>query len=598
MSRVSGEPMSATRQRRPTLLQGFVIAGHLRYSLITSWALALATVAPWRIVLPWYGLTMLSGLVRSCVERLEPRPQRPVLTSVATLSCAVWAAAPLIAWFAPVPRAGLLTAVLLCCGYFLVFTQMRAAPREAWIVSAPYSMAALIVLATAGGGFWTVLAAVPVVALALLIKVLVTQIKDDELAEVAERQTDLIRELETARDEANAANEAKSSFLAVISHELRTPMNGVLGAAQLLDSDETPERDREFVRIIRTSGESLLGLLNDLLDVSKMEAGRLDLHPYAIDFTDLEIQVLGACRAQAGAKGLFLAVRHGPDLPGAVVADPVRLGQVVQNLISNAIKFTDVGGVTLTVSSRPAGSGLIELAFAVQDTGSGISQADQAALFRPFSQVDSSSTRRFGGTGLGLTIARRLARLMGGDVTLESEVGYGAKFTATMVVETAAANSSATTSAGEPGPQEPGDTPAGAPGRRILVVEDHPVNRSVLKAYLSAQGHDITLAENGEEALAAASLQKFDVILMDVNMPVMDGLTALRLLRSRPGPNRNTPVTILSASARRQDLDVGLAAGADAYLTKPLDFKEVGMAILAQRRLEPEGVFGAQHRSA
>ncbi|MDQ8029900.1 MAG: ATP-binding protein [Brevundimonas sp.] len=547
------------------LLQRVVVAGQLRYWIITSWALALATMIPLPWVALWYGVTLLSGLVRGAVDKRRDALPAGAGTLVATLSCVSWAIAPLLAWFLGGLHGDTLAAVLLCAGYFLVFTQMRAAPREALLVSSPYSLATVVILADMYGEpqFWTVLAALPVLAISLLIKVLITQLKDRELQAVADRQAELIVELEQARDRANAASEAKSNFLAVISHELRTPMNGVLGAAQLLDHDGLAARDREYVRLIQGSGENLLGLLNDLLDVSKMEAGKLELHPEPIVLADFQARLVGPCRAQAEAKGLELVVVQQDPAPGRVLGDPLRLGQVVQNLLSNAIKFTETGRVTLTLSSRDADDHC-ELTFAVEDTGPGIDAEGQARLFQPFQQLDDSSTRRFGGTGLGLTIARRIAHQMQGDVVVRSTPGLGSTFTFTARVTRLADAEPAADTVAEAGTD---------PGRlRVLVVEDHAVNRLILQAWLTAQGHEVSVAEDGEAALVAAGREAFDLILMDVNMPVMDGLTATRQLRRRSGPNGSVPVVILSASARREDHEIGLAAGADAYLNKPIDF--------------------------
>lgn len=309
-----------------------------------------------------------------------------------------------------------------------------------------------------------------------------------------------------------------------------------------------------------------MDLLNDLLDVSKMEAGKLELHPQHIVLQDFYARLIGPCRTQAEAKGLELILKCEPGVPPRVVADPVRLGQVVQNLLSNAIKFTDAGRVTLTVSAEDDGDESV-LSFAVRDTGQGMTSEGLAKLFQPFQQLDDSSTRRFGGTGLGLTIARRIARQMNGDVVVSSVFGSGSEFVFTARVERLP---DSVTLERVHEPEEVRDE-----ALRILIVEDHPVNRMVLDAWLTSQGHRCSMANDGEEGLAAASREGFDLILMDVNMPVMDGLAATRQLRAQPGPNRSTPVVILSASARQQDHEVGLAAGADAYLNKPVDFMEL-----------------------
>jgi two-component system, sensor histidine kinase len=578
----SERPKAMTASSHPagrpatSLLQRFVLAGHLRYWIISVWALALLTeVRPLHVAI-WFSMTMAAGGLRGWIERLRPAPSPPALMIVALVSCTAWAVSPLLAWVDGGEHGATLAAVMLCAGFFLVFTQKRAAPREALVISAPYSVVSAMLILDTGGtdGVWTLAACVPVLGMALLIKVLMTQIKDAELRGAIAEQGFLIEALETARDQANAASEAKSNFLGVISHELRTPMNGVLGAAQLLEMARLPAPARDYVEIIRNSGEGLLSLLNDLLDATKIEAGKLDLDLQAVELADIERTVIGPFEAQAGAKGLAFSVNM-HDVPAVVRADRLRLGQIVHNLLSNAIKFTEAGAVTLDISARLLDAGQAELRFVVTDTGAGIGAEDLSRLFQPFTQVDASSTRRFGGTGLGLTIARRIARQMGGDVTVTSEPARGSAFTFLAVVDVLDASP-------EAAPQIA--TESAAQALRLLVAEDHPVNRMVLKAWLATQGLECAVAENGEEALAIARQQPFDLILMDVNMPVMDGLTAIRELRSTPSPNRHTRVAILSASARTEDLEIGLASGADAYLTKPIDFAALSTLLNEERR--------------
>ena len=248
-----------------------------------------------------------------------------------------------------------------------------------------------------------------------------------------------------------------------------------------------------------------------------------------------------------------------------VRGDPLRVCQVIHNLLSNAVKFTDAGEVAYTVRSERMADDRVRFDFAVRDSGAGISPEDLERLFQPFTQVDASSTRRFGGTGLGLTISRRMANIMGGDIAVTSSVGEGSTFTFTVEAEVvewtreeAAAPIAAETEDGR--------------ALNVLVVEDHPVNRMILEAWMSSAGHTSSTAENGEIALEMAAGQHFDLIVMDVNMPVMDGLTATRGIRAGGGANAETPIVVLSASARVEDHEAGLEAGADAYLNKPIDF--------------------------
>lgn len=570
--------------------------------IICTWAAVLATEVRLEWVAAWLAVTLAAGLGRGAFEeRLRRRGARKgrAWIAVATLSGVTWAAAPLLSWHAGTAHGEMIAIGLVCAGFMLVFTQMRSAPREALIVSSPYSAAVAYMLASLWGtpGFWSLLALVPAVALSLLIKLVVTQIRDREIRLANGRQALLIRELETARDQADAASTAKSNFLAVMSHELRTPMNGVLGAAQLLETGPLAPRQKEFVDIIRQSGESLLALLNDILDLTKIEAGRMELTLADITLADLHRQLVGPFHAQAEAKGLEFVAPDPAGAPYLIRTDPLRLTQAVQNFLGNAVKFTTTGAVRLSVSTeRLEDKGMARLTVAVEDDGIGIAAEDLPRLFEPFTQVDASSTRRFEGTGLGLSIAKRVARLLGGDVAVASTPGSGSRFSITIDVEVLAWSA--------PRAAAKTDQTVGlvssASSLRILVVEDHPVNRAILEAFLRPLGHEVTTAADGQEAVALAADQAFDLIIMDVNMPVMDGLLATGHIRENAGPNRDTAIVILSASARGEDHQRGLEAGGDAYLDKPVDFAAL-MEVLALagggRRAFQEAAAAAGHDS-
>ncbi len=409
-----------------THLLRLVVAGNLRYWIISIWALALATTVPWPIALGWFLGTTALGLLRSF---LDPRSEgaRNVRLAVATVSCIAWAVAPLLAWFSGAVHGEPLATGLLCAGYTLVFTQLRAAPREGLIISIPYSIVLGVILVSVWGqtGFWQFAAVVPVLGLAILIKFLVTLTKDIEIAATLVRQRELIVNLQQARDQAEAANHAKSEFLGIISHELRTPMNGVLGAAQLLEARPLAPVESSYVQIIRKSGEGLLALLNDLLDVTKMEADRLELSPQSVRTTDIWERAAGTARAATEARGITFELDVAGDIPYCLHTDALRAGQILHNLLGNAAKFTEQGTVRLSVVGEQVGPDDVLVRFAVTDTGLGISETDQARLFLPFAQVDASSTRRAGGTGLGLAISRRLAHMFGGEITIDSCPGQG-----------------------------------------------------------------------------------------------------------------------------------------------------------------------------
>jgi signal transduction histidine kinase/ActR/RegA family two-component response regulator len=553
---------------------------YLRYLIIVSWAVGVIATVGLVPGLTWFAATLAAGALRGEVEkRVSQRAGAGwgmVFPAVATVTTAVWAVAPLMAWFSPAAFGHELAIALLVSGYVLVFAQLRSSPRQAIMISSPYGLVAAVIAVSLVGGplFWPFVALVPFTAASLFVLVTMTVLREDRIRAFQEHQAHLIEELEAARDKADAANEAKSSFLGVISHELRTPMNGVLGAAQLLSATRLEGTQREYLSIIRNSGDNLLSLLNDILDMTKIEAGKMSFDVVDVQVDDLNRRITGPFEAQAEAKGLKLISTFEGEMPAVVRGDPLRVCQVVQNLLSNAVKFTDQGEIRYTVRGRRISDRRVGFEFSVTDSGSGISREDLERLFQPFTQVDNSSTRRFGGTGLGLTIARRMAHIMGGDISVSSRLGEGSTFILSIegeVVEWSHAEA-----------VEPIDADIdGGDHMDVLVVEDHPVNRMILEAWMGSTGHRTSTAENGQLAVQLAKSQRFDLIIMDVNMPVMDGLTATQLIREGGGVNVDTPIVVLSASARVEDHEAGLAAGADAYLNKPIDFRSLA-GLMAQ----------------
>ncbi|WP_426023552.1 response regulator [Brevundimonas sp. PWP3-1b1] len=544
---------------------------YLRYLIIASWALGLlGTVGLWQAVL-WFGVTVAAGAVRGLVEqRLSHRVGTNwgvIFPIVATVTTGAWAIAPLLAWFSPSDFGRPLALALISSGYVLVFAQLRSSPRQALIISSPYGAAAAVILLSLWGTseFWSMLAVLPFTAAGLFVLVTMTLLREERIRAFQSHQSHLIEELEAARDKANAANDAKSNFLGVISHELRTPMNGVLGAAQLLSATRLEATQREYLSIIRNSGDNLLSLLNDILDMTKIEAGKMNFEVVDIAVDSLHKRITGPFEAQAEAKGLEFVSTFEGEIPTVVRGDPLRVCQVVQNLLSNAVKFTEAGQIHYTVRGHRVSDQRVRFEFIVKDSGTGIAAADLQRLFLPFTQVDTSSTRRFGGTGLGLTIARRMANIMGGDITVTSRLADGSCFT--LEIEAEVVEWAKPVAADEVHAEI-----AGGESLRVLVVEDHPVNRMILEAWMSSASHVTSTAENGQMAVEIAKDQPFDLIIMDVNMPVMDGLTATRLIRDGGGQNAGTPIVVLSASARTEDHKAGLEAGADAYLNKPIDF--------------------------
>ena len=367
--------------------------------------------------------------------------------------------------------------------------------------------------------------------------------------------------LAQALERAEAANAAKSTFLATMSHEIRTPLNGVLGMTQAMEGEKPTPRQAEQLAVIRQAGEGLLAILNDVLDLSKIEAGKLELEAIEFDLDAVVRGVHGAFAPQAALKGVaFDLVVDGID--GVYLGDPTRVRQVLYNLVSNAIKFTQAGRIVATARDCPTG-----LELTVADTGLGMSPATVARVFESFGQADASTTRRFGGSGLGLAISRRLAELMGGEILVESQAGQGSSFTFRAPIRKVDRPAAVVARACSPLPK----------ALRVLAAEDNATNRRVLEAILGQAGVDLTLVWDGAEAVSAWELGGFDLILMDVQMPVMDGPAAARVIREREAAlgRPRIPIIALTANVMSHQIDAYSAAGMDAHVAKPLSVSDL-----------------------
>ncbi len=423
--------------------------------------------------------------------------------------------------------------------------------------------------------FWLIVADV-----FLLLSIRMSVAETETLARHTTRIERNAEELTRAKQRAEDANRAKNEFLANMSHEIRTPLNGILGFTELLirGADGGNEQERiDFLKTIRSSGKHLLQLLNDVLDISKIEAGQLHVETITYSPHQLLAEVVSVLRVPARKKGITLDYRWESGIPETIQSDPHRLKQLLMNLINNAIKFTDEGGV-LIVAKLLDDSEPPMMQFQVRDTGIGIAPEKLDAIFQPFVQVDTSMTRKYGGTGLGLAISYRIAKSLGGTLAVESCVGHGSQFTATI----AAGDLNGVTITARPTVPTVGDVgvrssgKASLEGMRILLVDDGETNRKLIGLFLSRSGATVEMAENGALALHAIEQSSYDAVLMDMQMPVMDGYTATARLRDK---GFQGPIIALTAHAMKGDREKCEAAGCSGYLSKPVNMDELVRAV-------------------
>ncbi len=492
---------------------------------------------------------------RARYARLGRRP--PLVERLAPILgfSAVWSTMASVCLFygsPPLQVAGL--AILL--GLLVASLKYAALSWAGFVFLAPAPFVALVlapILLTGFRGWELALVLLALLGLGVVIVNVARTIRRNAMA------------LESARADALNASRAKSAFLAMMSHELRTPMNGVLGMAHALAATQLNRQQADYLDMIVQSGDGLMAVLNDILDLSKIEAGKLELEVVSFDVEKLGRQIFLLWSETARLKGLELALEIDPATPAWLAGDPIRVRQILLNLISNALKFTETGGVSIKISPLPRQG----LEIVVTDTGIGMREDQQANLFQAFSQAEISTTRRFGGTGLGLSICRQLAEMMGGSISVASTPGEGSTFRVALPLP----------AAGAPAEAEIQNDIVSLEGRQVLVVDDNRVNQAVAKAILEAAGAVVTLADDGLFGLEELRAGQFDAVLMDVHMPRMDGIEALAQIRAGKAGRIDIPVIALTADAMSGEGERLIGLGFDDAHPKPIQPAELLYAV-------------------
>ncbi len=525
--------------------------------------------SPWPLA--WLGAYVAAQLVdRHLFTRAQGQDERPHQTPLIASIIAnvvIFSSLSVYNWCLGGMEGKIFAAITICCSLISVTLTMYYRKRYLFAAFVPHALylLSLPLISLVGqprlSNWPMAVVTVSIVTFVAYAMVAVRQLNASMMALIAAKD-----EAQAARNVAEQANAAKSNFLAVITHEIRTPMNAVVSSLNFLRRTPLNEEQKAHINMLESASDVLLGLLNDVLDLSRIEAGKMSFERQPVDVAEMLRGLEALFRAQVREKGLTLRVSIAPEAPARIVTDPLRLRQILFNLVSNAVKFTDHGLISLRV--RQAGD---SLSFEVEDQGIGIAEGDLERIFTSFEQAEAATTRRYGGTGLGLAISRRLAQLMGGELSVRSRRNEGSCFYLTLPCEAAVETAAPVAAPAAPAMPE-------AP-LHVLIVDDHEVNRRIVSLFIQPFGWAWTMADNGAEAVRLCREQAFDVILMDMQMPGMDGIAATRHIRGTDGLNRATPVVALTANALESHRQAWSDIGVQTVLTKPIDPEQLVSAL-------------------